>query len=330
MNKFFFILLFFVIISSFSSCGSDQPTADLNLDSGESFCYNFVTNGLQDNLIVEIQGSKITGMGKRLFQNVSELFDITLKGELNGNIAQVEVTAISTRSQQAYTQREKWEILDKKIVIHNRDAHNIKGKFEMYQVNCESATTDSTYSDDLYDSFGGFSEGYAVVGKKGLYGLVNEQWEEVISPQYEELSDVNEGTMSYYDTVTQRYGIIDTNKTILIKPQFDETHPFNEGLAAVLDAGFWGFVNKEGKVIIPPKYQQINVFSPEPSRHPFNEGLANVGIDNKFGFINTEGQTVIPFDYIYTEGFKNGKAKVSTGGNFFYIDKTGKCVQNCE
>lgn len=328
MNRLSFPLL--LILLSLMACGGDSPTAELDLPPGKSFCYHFVTKGLQDNLIVTTQGNKLTGMGKRLYQNVSEVFDVSLKGELNGNIAQVEFTAISTRNQEAYTKKEKWEILDNKIIIHNRDAHDIVGKFEMYQVNCESAVADSSYSDQLYDSFGGFSEGYAVVGKKGLYGLVNEQWEEVMSPQYVELSDVSEGTMSYYDTTTQRYGVIDLDNTVLIKPQFDQTHPFNNGLAAVLDAGFWGFMNKEGKVIIGPKYQQINIFSAEPSRHPFNEGLANVGLDNKFGFINADGQTVIPFDYIYTEGFKNGQAKVSTGGNFFYIDKTGKCVQDCE
>ncbi|MCP4442923.1 MAG: WG repeat-containing protein [Aureispira sp.] len=317
------------ITLSLMACGGDGPTAELDLPPGQSFCYHFVIDGLQDNLMVEIQGDKLTGMGKRLYQPLSEIYDVTLKGEMNGNMAQVEFTAISARNNQSYTKREKWEFLDQKIVIHNRDVHNIKGKFEQYQINCESAT-DSTYSNELYDSFGGFFEGYAVVGKKGLYGLINEQWEEVFPPQYIELSNVNENSMTYYDTMTQRYGIIDTDNKIIIEPQFDETHPFNDGLAAVLDGGFWGFMNKEGEVVIGPKYRQINIFSAEPSRHPFNEGLANVAIDQKWSYINTSGQTVIPPSYIYAEGFKNGKARVNDGVKFFYIDKTGKCVQDCE
>jgi hypothetical protein len=41
---------------------------------------------------------------------------------------------------------------------------------------------------------------------------------------------------------------------VAIAPQFDFAHPFYEGMATVEVAGKWGYVDKEGRMVIPPKY----------------------------------------------------------------------------
>ena len=60
------------------------------------------------------------------------------------------------------------------------------------------------------------------------------------------------------------WGYSDVNKTIIIKPEYEEAQRFYEGYAAVKKAGKFGYINKEGKVVIPFKY-----FSAKPFQFGF-------------------------------------------------------------
>jgi hypothetical protein len=90
-------------------------------------------------------------------------------------------------------------------------------------------------------------------------------------------------------------------------------------------------MDKNQKVIIQPKYANINFFKPDPARHPFYEGLANVQLENGFwNYINTKGEMVIAGNFLFAKSFQNGKAEVFKDNKWFTIDKTGKCVANCD
>ena len=58
---------------------------------------------------------------------------------------------------------------------------------------------------------------------------------------------------------------------------------FSEGLAGVGDDKL-GYIDKAGKPIIPPKYDDVE---------PFPEGLAVVKREDKYGFIDKTGKMVI-------------------------------------
>lgn len=103
----------------------------------------------------------------------------------------------------------------------------------------------------------------------------------------------------------------------------------------------WGFINKEGKIVIEPKFISVGTFS---------EGLTTVQLDEidksyktenggfstyKNAYINEKGEIVLvaPFDEI--RNFVNGLAAVRIGdkhekyfypGKYGFIDKTGKLV----
>ena len=51
--------------------------------------------------------------------------------------------------------------------------------------------------------------------------------------------------------------------------------------------GKFGFVDKNGKEVIPFKYEKTG--------YSFHEGLITVKLGGKFGFINEKGTVVIPF-----------------------------------
>lgn len=98
---------------------------------------------------------------------------------------------------------------------------------------------------------------------------------------------------------------------------------FHEGLAISekkydpSSKSYYGFVDRNGNVIIDYKYI---------SAGPFSQGLARVmGMNEKFGFINKKGETVIPFIYDYAEDFHDGIARVAV----YHSGFGSKCNVSC-
>ncbi|MGB2698327.1 MAG: WG repeat-containing protein, partial [Candidatus Zixiibacteriota bacterium] len=65
-----------------------------------------------------------------------------------------------------------------------------------------------------------------------------------------------------------KWGYINKQGEIIIKPQFDHTDDFSEGLAAVSINYKWGYIDKTGKIVIPLQFGGAS---------SFREGLAHVG-----------------------------------------------------
>ena len=49
--------------------------------------------------------------------------------------------------------------------------------------------------------------------------------------------------------MASKYGFIDKSGKMVIEPQFDNAEPFSEGLAQVEKDGKLGFIDKSGKVV---------------------------------------------------------------------------------
>ncbi|MCJ7692778.1 MAG: WG repeat-containing protein [Sedimentisphaerales bacterium] len=155
-----------------------------------------------------------------------------------------------------------------------------------------------------------------------------------------------------------KYGYIDKNGEILMQLQFvTDAQDFSEGLAAVatgkiirqskkeqlkalmdynpegitrasrqLSSGTYGYMNKQGDMVIRPQFSQASRFS---------QGLAAVQIEGKFGYINKEGEIVVEPQFDSALEFRDGLAQVWRTGlgegkwaepKLGYIDKTGKFV----
>ena len=122
----------------------------------------------------------------------------------------------------------------------------------------------------------------------------------------------------YKDQQPQRCGYVNKNGTAL--PQIWEgAYEFSRnGLAVVVKNKKYGYINKDGIVVIPIQYEAAYQFS--------DNGLAMFLSGRKFGFINSDGQVVIQPQFDTSSGFSNNLAMVVLNGKAGFIDKNGKFV----
>ena len=79
---------------------------------------------------------------------------------------------------------------------------------------------------------------------------------------------------------------------------FDDAKVFNgEGYAAVKRGTMWGFINKDGEMIIEPMYEDARSFS---------NGYAAVKMNGKWGFINTQNELKIDYQFTDAKDFNEG------------------------
>lgn len=116
-------------------------------------------------------------------------------------------------------------------------------------------------------------------------------------------------------------GFISKEGKIVITPKYEDILSFSSGLAPVKYKGLWGFVDAAGKERIKPQYEEIFGFS---------KGLAGVKQKGKWGFINTSGQIITPLKYDIVTDYSTGLAGVRRGGLWGFVNIAGKEVINCE
>ena len=175
--------------------------------------------------------------------------------------------------------------------------------------------------------------------KAKLYGYVDcETGKEVIPIEYDDLGGYCEGLI--WAKKDGKYGYININNNVVIPFEYMKAYDFSEGLAAVgcfkryVNLGYGlepyfeiGFINKEGKFIIPC------IFNPQLFTEPlFKEGLAPIGISStkyfgtNVGYINTNGDYVIKPIYEEAEPFVKGLAKVGLKDKYGFINSKGGVV----
>ena len=141
--------------------------------------------------------------------------------------------------------------------------------------------------DYIYDFAGSFVDGIAGVVYDGKIGYINTKGEYVIEPQYTYsdkviLRDYSCGIVSIYDGEKSIYFDENGNKL------FDSNNgysSFSEDFVKCEKDDQYGYMNKEGKLVIDYKYYYASDFS---------NGLALVYKDKEnFEFINNNGKTIL-------------------------------------
>lgn len=129
-------------------------------------------------------------------------------------------------------------------------------------------------------------------------------------------SDFSEGLAAY--RLDGRYGYVDTEGKIVIAPQFEQVDLFRDGLAIVRVNGRYGWIDKTGKLVIPAEYDKAL---------PFSEGLGTVLLHGQgFGYLDRSGKLKIKPQFNYAYPFAGGRARAQVSGGYGYIDTSGKLV----
>ena len=119
------------------------------------------------------------------------------------------------------------------------------------------------------------------------------------------------------------YFYIDKNDMRAIARDFNFAGDFDNGQAIVgigncdEDSCKYGMIDKLGRWVIPPVYDEFNEAS---------EGLYLVSRNEKYGFINRTGEIVISLKYANALSFSQGVAAVLLDSNWFFVDRTGKQI----
>ncbi|WP_128543801.1 WG repeat-containing protein [Larkinella soli] len=164
-------------------------------------------------------------------------------------------------------------------------------------------------------------------GGKEKWGYINSRKEWIIKPVFFAAGDFFEGRavvqkLTVEPEYARTYALIDTTGRV-VADGYDRMLDFSDGLAAVARNEKWGFIDREGKEVIPLQYEDAASFS---------EGLACVKLGGKNGFIDKAGKMVIApqFSRSCTASvFSEGLASVYTtydDGPSGYIDHSGRFV----
>lgn len=168
-----------------------------------------------------------------------------------------------------------------------------------------------------------FDEGLYPKESNGKIGLIDKSGNYVIKPTFKDVTTFYNGGIKLFndglvlvkintnDSVGTTSSIlceyIDKIGKVIIQPKYDDAGRFNEGLAVVEKNKKWGFIDKTGKEIIPLTYNDADTFY---------DGLARVLINGKYGYINKKGKIVIEAKYIEATDFTDNVALVNEKGKW--------------
>jgi hypothetical protein len=118
-----------------------------------------------------------------------------------------------------------------------------------------------------------------------------------------------------------KWGYVDRTGQIVIPPRFDLAGRFSEGLAPVKLGQTLGYVDRTGEIVLVPEY------APTATLYlPFSSGLAPVRAGDLYGYIDRSGKLAIPARYIGAEEFSEGYAMACLPTGCGYIDPQGRGV----
>jgi hypothetical protein len=165
------------------------------------------------------------------------------------------------------------------------------------------------------------------VKKDNKIGLVNDKLQVIVEPNYDEISNFNEGYA--YVKKDNKYGYINIQGNLIIPLMYDDAEYFSEGLAPVVKDGKWGAIDINNDVKIDFKFKgYLNPFFDGLAVYRKREYPSNKGYytNDKCGYINIKGEVVIEPIYRNAKRFINGAAIVEDKDLTYLMNKDFKKI----
>ena len=239
-----------------------------------------------------------------------------------------------------YKSGERWTVepiyQDVSKLGHEKSPAKLGGKWGMIDINDGTVLIPFEYDRPFV-----FDKGeYAKVIKNGNVGYIdmNNKWYDNISSgaSLQDRKGSKKNPSLRYDVGKEHvykvgdyipfmdeeglWGYMQYNEPV-IDAKWDFAGPFFEGLAAVALNGKYGYIDKDGKCVIPYRYE----FAGE-----FHDGLAAACQNGKYGFVDKSGRSAIPYKFEDAGQFDNGLAAVIFSGTEYYVDTDGNMYASRE
>ncbi len=164
------------------------------------------------------------------------------------------------------------------------------------------------------------------------YGAINHKGETVIPFKYSRYNKLNNSLIIFslseignVDVHKEDQDLYESDGELLFKncyaEQFSE---FKDDVLPIAKGDKFGLLNKQGKLIVPFKYQSIEAIK---------YGFIVVGKGSykrrKYGVINTKGVAIIPMDYKDVTVKSNNLFEVSKKNKRYTVNTSNTCVKDC-
>lgn len=165
------------------------------------------------------------------------------------------------------------------------------------------------------------AEGMILAHSSGKSGYINIHQDTLIDFIYEDLGVFSNGLAPAKKN--GKWGFLDRNGNLMIPHRLDnESYFYRCDIASAKVDGKWGFIDRSGQTIVPIIH--------DGARYNRIDSLVGLRLDKKWAFFSCNGEQLTDFEYDkITEGkydqnnytyFENGPCLVKMEGKFGYID----------
>jgi hypothetical protein len=143
------------------------------------------------------------------------------------------------------------------------------------------------------------------------FGFIDKAGRLVIEPRYRDARPFREGRarVTHFGEPPSDAYIDVTGKGVFTSPG-SPSFDFREGLARVQVRDKVGFVDKDGKLAIAPRFDGAGDFS---------DARASVRVDQRWGYVDAQGEFVVKPVYLEAGDFAEGVARVLTADKVRFV-----------
>ena len=203
---------------------------------------------------------------------------------------------------------------DKIFAIRNGDDFiGLKGSAQTY-IHSDSLQTEPAYrkyNSNKYEYYYNKSENKLMFAKNSS-GDISARKVDIVLPE------VVIGVKDNDYTADGTYGLY-SGKKELTSMQYSYAGYFNDGVAAVKKGNKWGYIDSQGKTVIPFEMDAVkgyNAFSGEDTPYESSEGYVCVCQNGKFAYFTNKGVKLCDFIYDDATPCVNGRAYVLYDGKW--------------
>ena len=184
-----------------------------------------------------------------------------------------------------------------------------------------------------YKSANAFNDGRAVVEiSDNKFAIINREGREIKTFNYPYVGNISEGLLPYKEKIDGDFGYIDENGKVIIPPKFTGVESFKDGRAVISIAKNYdykyGLIDKKGNYIFEPIYG--NMMTLGENRVALGKAIdpEKPYLGYKYALGDYNGNILTDFKYNSISQFDKGYSSVSLVKETYFIDSEGVRANN--